>query len=224
MQSPMRRLGRALAVYAGTAAFLSAMAGAVVFEVFAARDVPECGLVESLQASVLLLASAAWFSEAAKGGRGIAGGDRALALVGFATFAMFVRELDRFFDVALQHGAWAAIDAAVLAAAAVVMAKNRRKTLDDVAAFATTPRALMTFLAVFSAVAFSQLLGWKGIWRSVFDNELWESVKGRILVYDQDVARHVKNVVEESVELFSYSMLLVVAVVPRLLAGGKGKD
>lgn len=218
------RLRRALAVYAAASVALVALVGALVAEAFAARDVPEGGVVESLQAVILLCAAVSWFFEAAAAKKDGAGPEKAFLLVGFATLAMFVRELDRVFDVALWHGAWAAVDVVVIAVCFAALGRQWRRSVSDVASFAGSPRGWMVFSAVFSAVVFSQALGWKGVWHSVFDNELWLQVKDRIEVYDQDLERHVKNVVEESLELFSYAMLLASTAVPRALAGKRRKD
>ena len=132
--------------------------------------------------------------------------------------AMFVRELDGFFDVVLGHGSWAAVDTAVFAAAVFALGRGWRETVSDFADFAESPLGLMAFSAVFAAVAFSQLLGWKGLWRQAFEVGVWDEVKRNIVGYDQNVERHVKNVVEEALELFSYASLLAAAAVPRLLA------
>lgn len=216
-KSQVRRLVRAAAVYAAAGAAMILPALALVFEVSVAKDIPEGGIAESLQTCLLFLSAVAWASLAARSRRDGKGPARAYLFVAFASLGMFVRELDGFFDNVLWHGAWAPIDAAVLAAAAFALLRDWRATLADLADFAESAHGLMAFAAVFSAVAFSQLLGWKGIWRTLFDIEPWRQVRASVLVYDQNVERHVKNVVEEALELFSYSSLLVAAFVPRLL-------
>ena len=214
---PWLRLGRAAAVFACAAAFFAAVLGAAVFEILAAQDVPEGGLVESMQASLLALSAGAWFLAAAKKG-GAPAPKRAFALAGFLALAMFVRELDAFFDETLWHGAWAAVDALVLAAAAAFALASPRRTLSDVADFAGSPAAVPAFCALFGVLVFSRLVGWKGIWLAVFDKAPWTEASGKVLVYSQNVPRHVKNVAEETFELFGYAALFASAVVPRALA------
>lgn len=219
----VRRLFWACGIYAAAAAFLSVVALSVYFEVSVAFDAPEGGLVESVQAATLLLASSAWFALARRGLRRNDGSPAlAFAAAGFVSFAMFIRELDRFFDVALYHGAWSAVDGVVALCACAFFWCHRRRALGDWADFAESAQGWAFFSAVFAAVAFSQLFGWKGIWRAVFDNDIWQDVKYKVLVYDQDLERHVKNVVEESFELVSYSMMLAAAVIPHFLQ--KRKD
>jgi len=217
-RGPFRRLFRAAAVYALAGAILITPALALVIEVTVAGDVPEGGLSESLQTCLLFGAAAAWASLACKARRERRGPARAYLFVAFAALAMFVRELDGFFDVALGHGSWAVVDGAVFAAAVFVLGRSWRETVSDFADFAESPLGHMGFGAVFGAVAFSQLLGWKGLWRQVFEVDVWGEVKRNIVGYDQNVERHVKNVVEEALELFSYASLFVAAAVPRLLA------
>lgn len=217
-RGPFRRLFRAAAVYALAGAIMIAPALALVIEVTVAGDVPEGGISESLQTCLLFGSSAAWASLACKARRERRGPARAYLFVAFAALAMFVRELDGFFDVVLGHGSWAAVDTAVFAAAVFLLGRDWRETLTDLADFAESPLGLMAFSAVFAAVAFSQLLGWKGVWRQVFEVGVWDEVKRDIVGYDQNVERHVKNVVEEALELFSYASLLAAAAVPRLLA------
>lgn len=217
-RGPFRRLFRAAAVYALAGAILIAPALALVLEVTVAGDVPEGGIAESLQTCLLFCSAAAWASLAGKAHRERLGPARAYLFVAFASLAMFVRELDGFFDVALGHGSWAVVDGAVFAAAVFVLGRSWRETVSDFADFAESPLGHMGFGAVFGAVAFSQLLGWKGLWRQVFEVDVWDEVKRNIVGYDQNVERHVKNVVEKALELFSYASLFVAAAVPRLLA------
>ena len=217
-QSPLRRILRAAAVYAAAGAFMIAPALVLVAEVTIAGDVPEGGVSESLQTCLLLGSAVAWTSLAAKARRERRGPARAFLFVAFAALGMFVRELDAFFDAALGHGSWAAVDAAVLAAAVLLLARDGSATLSDLADFAESPLGFMAFCAILAAATFSQILGWKGLWRQTFEVGVWDEVKRSIVGYDQNVERHVKNVVEEALELFSYASLLSAAVVPRLLS------
>ena len=71
-------------------------------------------------------------------------------------------------------------------------------------------------------LVFSRVLGMKALWKHIFDIPLWTDAVAPLydaagqLPTDIDILRHVKNAVEEGVELYGY-MLLVFAVMEMLV-------
>lgn len=219
--SGARRLLRSVAVYSAVAAASAAVAAIAALEVVLAKDIPEGGIVESLQTGLLALSAAAWFRLAAYGKRSEGAPRRAFVLVGLAALAMFFRELDAFFDESFSHGSWVVADSFVLAAAAAVFFADGRRTVSDLADFAESPHGMVAWFAFFGIVFFSRVLGWKVLWNAVFDIDMWRETAEKVRVYDQNAIRHVKNVAEESLELFCYTVLLAGAFLPRALSRRK---
>ncbi|MBR1608239.1 MAG: hypothetical protein IJ678_01320 [Kiritimatiellae bacterium] len=195
---------------------VGAAACAIPAEVRMHSNVAENGLVEFAQLGVLALAAAAY----AVRGAVFRDFTRASYLCALALLAMVVRELDGPLDVALWHGSWAAVDAAVLAAFVAVFLARRQDSMRDLSGFVSSRRFPLLAAGLVAAVVFAQIVGWKGIWNGLFDAEIWHgAADGRLLPDgklppDLDIPRHVKNTVEESVELGSYLMLLVSALLP----------
>ena len=100
------------------------------------------------------------------------------------------------------------------------------RTVDHLARFVSTPQCLLFVAGVAFAVVVAQLVGYKEIWNRIFDVDIWnDACAARLLddgrlPHDLDVSRHVKNTVEESIELASYLLILGSAVIPPLLRSG----
>ena len=227
LRSNLSCVARAAAVFAAAALAAGAVFYAVLAEIRIHRNIDEGGIVESTQLALLGLAAAA-FAVRALRDRAM---PRALALAALAATAMLVREMDGYFDAWTgDHSFWVYVDAAVLAAMAAVVLLRFGRTADHVARFVRTPSCLLFVSGVVFAAVVAQLIGYKEIWNRIFDVEIWQEAKAAHLLesghlsVEFDISRHVKNTVEESVELASYLMILGSAVLPPLLPRGRGGD
>ena len=222
-RSDLLRLLRALAAAAGFAALAAGVALLVLFEVAHNGNVVENGPVELAQIALLALASLAYALRASAAN--VAGGPaRAFVLCSLLVLAMTVRELDGFLDQAFFHGAWIPIVAAILAAFLAVLLRRPAASFRDLADFAAGPECPLFVVSVALAVLFAQALGYKGLWKHVFDVPLWTAAVAPLfdeeghLPGDIDILRHVKNTVEEAFELACYLAILASAVLPPALA------
>lgn len=220
---------RAVAAAAGFAALAAGVALLVLFEVARNGNVVENGPVELAQIALLALASLAYALRARAAGSS-GGPARAFVLCSLLVLAMTVRELDGFLDQAFFHGAWLLVDGAVLGAFLVVLLRRPAASFRDLADFAAGPECPLFVVAVALAVLFAQALGYKGLWKHVFDVPLWTDAVAPLyddagrLPGDIDILRHVKNTVEESFELACYLAVLASAVLPPLLAPRRRND
>lgn len=218
------RLLRAAGAVALFGAFVAAAACAVMFETARAGNVTENGPVEFAQLAVLVAASLVFGLRARAAARTGNGPSLAFALCGLALLALAVRELDGFFDNLLFHGAWALVDAVVLAAFLAVALRRPSRMARDLADFAAGPECPLFAAGIVLAVLFAQGIGSKHVWRHVFDVPFWTDAVAPLrtpegeLPGEIDVLRHVKNTVEESFELASYLLLLASAALPPLLS------
>ncbi|MBQ9726417.1 MAG: hypothetical protein IJV65_02810 [Kiritimatiellae bacterium] len=227
LRSNLSCVARAAAVFAAAAVAAGAVFYTVLAEIRIHRNIDEGGLVESTQLALLGLAAVA-FAVRALRDREMS---RAFALAALAVLGMCVREMDGYFDAWTgDHSFWAYVDAAVLAAMAAVVLRRFGRTADHVARFVRTPSCLLFVAGVVFAVVVAQLIGYKEIWNNIFDVEIWQEAKaahadpdGHLSV-EFNIARHVKNTVEESLELASYLMILGSAVLPPLLPRARGGD
>lgn len=227
LRTNLFRIGRALAVFAAVAVAAGAVFYSVLAEIRIHRNIDEGGIVETAQLAVLALAALA-FAVRALRDREM---PRAFALAALAALGMFVREMDGYFDLWTgDHSAWLYVDMAVLAAMAWVALRRFGRTADHVSRFVATPSCLLFVAGLVFAVIVAQLIGYKEIWNNIFDVEIWQEAKAAHLLesghlsVEFDISRHVKNTVEESVELASYLMILGSAVLPPLLPRGRGGD
>ena len=217
------RLLRAAAASALFAALVAGTSLIVLFEVARHGNVVENGPVELAQIGLLALASLA-YALRARAANASGGPARAYALCGLLVLAMAVRELDGFFDLAFFHGAWLAVDAGVFAGFLVLLLHRPAASFRDLADFAGGPECPLFVVSIALAVLFAQALGYKGLWKHVFDVPIWADTvapfldeKGH-LPGDIDILRHVKNTVEESFELACYLGILASAILPPALA------
>ena len=218
------RLLRAVAAAAGFAALAAGVALLVLFETARNGNVVENGPVELAQIALLALASLAYALRARAANASGGGPARAFVLCSLLVLALAVRELDGFFDQAFFHGAWLLIDGAVLAAFLAVLLRRPAASFRDLADFAAGPECPLFVVSVALAVLFAQALGYKGLWKHVFDVPLWTDAVAPLydaeghLPGDIDILRHVKNTVEESFEMACYLGVLASAVLPPALS------
>lgn len=223
LRSDLLRLLRAAAAAAGFAALAAGAALLVLFEVSRNGNVVENGPVELAQIALLALASLA-YALRARAADATGGPARAFVLCSLLVLAMTVRELDGFLDQAFFHGAWIPVVAAVLAAFLAVLLRRPAASFRDLADFAAGPECPMLLAGVAFALLFAQALGYKGLWKHVFDVPLWTDAVAPLfdeeghLPGDIDILRHVKNTVEESFELGCYLLVLASAALPPMLA------
>ncbi len=222
-RSDFIRLVRAFAAAAGFAALAAGVALLVLFEVARNGNVVENGPVELAQIGLLTLASLA-YALRGRAANASGGPARAFVLCSLIVLSMTVRELDGFLDQAFFHGAWIPIVAAVLAAFLAVLLRRPAASFRDLADFAAGPECPLFVVSLAFAVLFAQALGYKGLWKHVFDVPLWTDAVAPLfdeeghLPGDIDILRHVKNTVEESFELACYLGILASAILPPLLA------
>lgn len=230
IRSDIVRLLRAACAAAGFAALAAGVALLVLFEVARNGNVVENGPVELAQIALLALASLAYALRARAANAAGGGPARAFVLCSLLVLAMTVRELDGFLDQAFFHGAWILVDGAVLAAFLAVLLRRPAASFRDLADFAAGPECPLFVASLALAVLFAQALGYKGLWKHVFDVPLWTDAVAPLfdeeghLPGDIDILRHVKNTVEESFELACYLAILASAVLPPLLAPRRRGD
>ncbi len=215
------RLLRTALAFVVFGALAGSTLGLVVWEVRATGNIVEAGVVETVQVCLLVLAAASYFLLA----RRRPGLSRAFALAGLALLAMAFRELDGIFDALLFHGAWRIFVGAAGAGSLAIVCGSFRRTVDQAARFVETPHFTMLATGVVSAVVIAQILGFKGLWNATFDIEPWRTLRDALRTsVDLDVPRHVKNIVEEALELASYLILLASAVLPAISGSKAGRD
>ncbi len=226
-RSDLLRLLRAFAAAAGFAALAAGVALLVLFEVALNGNVVENGPVELAQIALLALASLA-YALRARAAHLSGGPARAFVLCSLLVLAMAVRELDGFLDQAFFHGAWIPIVAAILAAFLVMLLRRPAASFRDLADFAAGPECPLFVVSVSLALLIAQALGYKGLWKHVFDVPLWTDAVAPLfdeeghLPGDIDILRHVKNTVEEAFELACYLGILASAVLPPALSRRPG--
>lgn len=218
-KSDLLQLLRAAGVFLLAAALVAIPTGVLFREIRSCGNVLENGPVECMQLVLLLLASAAYAlrARAARGGRGPA---RAFALCVLLLLAMCVRELDGFFDnLTGNHHFWSCVVAVVILPAACAVFRRFSRSVRDLARFTEGPEMPLFVSGLLAAVVFAQILGFKEIWADVFDLPIWQTAAAQNLMDGTlpsalDIPRHVKNIVEESMETASYLLLLFSALLP----------
>lgn len=229
MRKDILSLARTAAFFVLSALVVGLVAYAIPVEIARATNIVENGTVEHLQLALLALGAASFAARAARRGET----PRVMALCSMTLLAMAVRELDGALDHALWHGSWAMIDVVVAAAMVAVLLRAPADTLAQMRLFGASRRFPLFAAGIVAAVVFSQILGWKGIWNSIFDIPLWHEATSAPSLYAPDgkllppfdIPRHVKNTVEEGFELGSYLLLLFSAIMPgpRHDSGASGK-
>ncbi|MDV5139911.1 hypothetical protein [Chimaeribacter arupi] len=116
-------------------------------------------------------------------------------LGGFLT-TMLIRELDAVFDL-IKHGCWVYVAVAVTLACLIAAATHLRSTLAGLACFVRARSYGMMLCGLLCILLFSRLIGMHVIWSHVL-------LDG----YD----RTAKNVVEEGVELFGYTLCFLASL------------
>ena len=219
-------LVRAAAVFLAAAVAAGGAFYALLLEIRKCRDIPEGGIVETTQLAVLALACLTYAVQARRSRET----PRAFAMVSLAVLAMFVREMDGYFDVWTgDHSFWFYVELPVLFALAAIPVRRFGRTAGQLARFVATPQCLLFVSGVVFAVVVAQLVGYKEIWNRIFDVEIWNDARATRLLddgnlpYDLDVSRHVKNTVEEAIELASYLLILGSAVLPPSLRRTRGQ-
>lgn len=220
LRSDLSFLARTLALFAAAAVAAGAVFYSLLVEIRQHGNIVEGGLVETVQLSVLAVTFAAFAVQAARDRET----PRALAMVALSVLAMVVREMDGLFDrLTGDRAFWSYIDFVVLLAFLSVPALRFGRTVSQLARFAASPQCLLFVTGVVFSVVVAQLIGYKEIWNRIFDIEIWNDVRAAHVLEDGklpgdiDIARHVKNTAEESIELGSYLMLLAAALLPPAL-------
>lgn len=219
LRSNLLYLARAGAVFLAAVLASGAVFYSVLYEIRTRSNLLEGGTVETTQAVVLALACLAYAIQARRS-RDMG---RPLAMVALAILAMEIREFDGFFDTLTgDHSFWSYIDAVVLLAFLAVPARRFDRTVEQFVRFVSTPQCLLLVAGLVFSVVVAQLIGYKEIWNRLFDVEVWKEARATALengapAAEIDIARHVKNTVEESIELGSYLLILASALLPPLL-------
>lgn len=183
------------------------------------RNVVENGWVETAQMTLCGLAGLMAAVAAFRGGRGFG---RMPLLLALLFFAMFFRELDAVFDKLLFHGAWQCFSIPLGVAFLWQVIRHFRDVCDDANALLATPTGRHLEIGFLTLLVFSRVLGMKALWKHIFDIPLWTDAVAPLydaaghLPSEIDILRHVKNAVEEGVELYGY-MLLFFAVMEMLV-------
>ncbi|WOD06734.1 hypothetical protein [Marinomonas sp. GJ51-6] len=110
---------------------------------------------------------------------------------------MFVRESDALLDQYVFDGAWQVIVLLILACVAVFLRGKLSKAYASLTEYSLQASAGIFLAGFVTLLAFSRLMG-----RSSF----WQSVMGDSYI------RVVKNIVEEGIETFGYSLVLISAI------------
>lgn len=219
-RSNLLYLVRAAATFAVAAVAAGAVFYTLLLEIRKHQNIVEGGIVETTQLAVLGVACLAYAVQAARDREK----GRALAMVALAVLAMLVREMDGWFDAWTgDHSFWSYVEMPVLLAFVAVPVRRFGRTVDHLARFVPTPQCLLFAAGVVFAAVVAQLIGYKEIWNRIFDLEIWQDasaphlLENGLLPSDLDISRHVKNTVEESIELGSYLMILGSALLPPAL-------
>ena len=191
----------------------------LIHDVKVYRNVVENGWVETTQVVLCGLSGLMGVWVACGGGWGFG---RMPLLLALLFFAMFFRELDGFLDKLLFHGAWQCFSVPLGVAFLWQVVRHFRDVCDDANALLATPTGRLLEIGFLTLLVFSRVLGMKAIWKPIFDIPLWTDAVAPLydaagqLPTDIDILRHVKNAVEEGVELYG-DILLFLAVMEMTL-------
>lgn len=152
----------------------------------------EASLVEYLESSFLLLVAILFYI-----GSRVSGHWRGLCIaLTFAAAVAAVREQDSFFDHNVFDGAWQLVAAALLVWAASILWRYPGSLADEASSFANSRGAGLLMAGFVTVFVFSRIVGMQTFWRNVMGDRY---------------LRVVKNIVEEGIELFGYSLLVLAA-------------
>ena len=119
-----------------------------------------------------------------------------ILLAGMALIAL-TREFDYFFDNYVFDGAWQVVSFLVAVATGLFVIKFRQGLKSSIQEFTTKASFGYMTSAFVVLFVFSRLIGKQALWRAILG---------------ENYLRVVKNFVEESTELFAYTLLLIGAI------------
>jgi len=153
----------------------------------------EGGPVELCQLAVLLVTGGIFMF-----GAGLVRGFRRLfVLAALAAIFACVRELDSFFDELFPLFGWELFALAVVACGVLVARRNPRRLLKEMQEFIHGRGFAMLWVGFCVSVVLAQLVGHGAFLR---------------MLMGDDYTRDYKRVIEELVELFGYTLLLVASI------------
>jgi hypothetical protein len=117
--------------------------------------------------------------------------------------ASLVREQDHFLDSYVAHNTWKALVALIIIPTLVWVVKQRRRFLDEFAYYSNTFSFGLFTAGVLTTYIFSRLYGRQEFWQTILEDSY---------------VRNFKNIAEEVVELFGYSLILIATLELLLLA------
>lgn len=153
----------------------------------------EDSIVEAVQSIILLACSLIYLHVAFKYRKIF---PLAFGLFAF-TFASLIREQDAFLDEHIYDGAWQTAAFSLLILAAVLIYRKKDVFLSNMNDFAPKFSFGILLSGIFTTYIFARLYGRKVFWMAVMQAQ-----------YTRDV----KNVSEESLELFGYALILIASV------------
>jgi hypothetical protein len=153
----------------------------------------EDSLVEAVQSIILLACSLIYLRVAFKYKSMF---PLAFGLFAF-TFASLIREQDAFLDEHVYDGAWQTGAFSLLILAAFLIYRKKDVFLSNMNDFVPKFSFGILLSGIFTTYIFARLYGRKVFW---------------IAVMEAQYARDVKNVSEESLELFGYTLILIASV------------
>lgn len=120
---------------------------------------------------------------------------RSLSLVlGLLLLGALIRELDLFLDRYVFDGAWQMLVTLVLAAIASTIWRDRRAFRRALRSMSTTPAIGFLAVGALTTAVFSRLFGKQEFWQEIMQ---------------ESYNRSVKNAVEETVEFYGYTLILI---------------
>lgn len=129
----------------------------------------------------------------------------AFALFSF-TMASLIREQDAFLDEHVYDGAWQTGAFSLLFLAVIIVYRNKGLFFSNLNGFVNKFSFGILLSGILTTYIFARLYGRKVFWMAVMESQ-----------YTRDV----KNVSEESLELFGYTLILIASVEFYLLAKAK---
>ena len=172
------------------------------------RGVAENGYVESTQVASLVLSALLLGAAAKRSALRRDGLATALLFIALGVGGMAIRELDGFFDKLLFHGAWKIVVLPIALGIVVLIARQRRRWIDSLAALLDTHVGMLLEIFVLTLLVFSRTFGIKALWETLFSQTTNLHLMADQVPY---AARAAKNVAEEVTELFAYMELLTAS-------------
>lgn len=106
---------------------------------------------------------------------------------------MLIRESDAIFDNLIRHGSWAYFAITTALVCIIYAFTHRQSTIDGLAQFAKQKEFHSFIIGLLTVLLASRLIGYGGLWRFILYN---------------DYPHVVKNIIEETTELFGYLIML----------------